>query len=144
MDPGARRRACVAFRGKLSRDTGVTLAAATCESLVGTTFKDQGEGGELVTLQSNPGRFYSGLGAAIMDQQLLLGHPDHEKVAWWCSREAAEVHTHPAGMRLLAGSLFHGQGATEDPAQAAVWFQKAADLGDTVGKAKLGALLVDG
>ena len=76
--------------------------------------------GEEVTLQSNPGLFYTGLGAAIMNQKLLLGHPDHEKVASWCFREAAEVHKHPVGMRSLAGSLIRGQGATGDPAQAVV------------------------
>jgi len=30
MDPEARRRACVEFRDKLSRDTGVNLTAAAC------------------------------------------------------------------------------------------------------------------
>ena len=36
-----------------------------------------------------------------MDQQLPLVHPEHEKVAWWCYREAAEVHKHPVGQCRL-------------------------------------------
>jgi hypothetical protein len=75
------RRACVAFRVKLSRDTGVNLTAATCESLLGAAF--QGEDGEEASLWRNPGIFYASLGAAIADQNqtLPLVHPDHEKVA---------------------------------------------------------------
>ena len=62
MDPEARRRACVAFRVKLSRDTGVNLSAADCESLCEATF--QGEGREQqASLQSNPGIFYAELAA---------------------------------------------------------------------------------
>jgi hypothetical protein len=57
MDPAARRRACVAFRVKLRRDTGVDLAAAVCERLLGSTFQDE-EGGEEVTLERDPGLFY--------------------------------------------------------------------------------------
>jgi len=33
-------------------------------------------------------------------------------------------------MRQLAACLLCGQGVTKDPAQAVVWYQKAADLGD--------------
>jgi len=42
MDPGAMRRACVAFRIKLSRDTGVNLLAAACEALLGTISESKG------------------------------------------------------------------------------------------------------
>jgi len=49
-----------------------------------------------------------------------------------------------AGMCQLASCLLRGQGVTEDPAQAAVWMQKAADLGDAGAKATLGAMLVHG
>jgi hypothetical protein len=38
MAPDARRRACVAFRAKLSRDTGTDLTAAACEELLSSTF----------------------------------------------------------------------------------------------------------
>ena len=137
MDPEARRRACVEFRAKLSRDTGVNLTAVTSEALVGATF-------EGTTLQSNPGRFYARLGDAIAIQTLALVVPNHEKVTWWCYREAAEIHTNPVGMHCLAGCLYFGQGVTPDPAQAAVWYQKAADLGDTPSKTMLGGLLLGG
>jgi hypothetical protein len=53
MGPEARRRACVEFRVKLSRDTGTNLSAAACEGLMATTFIYDGEP---VSLQSNPGR----------------------------------------------------------------------------------------
>ena len=66
------------------------------------------------------------------------------KVAWWCFREAAEVHEHPAGMRGLARCLYNGRGVTEDPVQAAVWYQKAADLGDAASEAVLGDLILHG
>jgi len=138
------RRACLAFRVKLSRDTGLDLPAAVCESLLGAAFTGEGEGGEEVTLQSNTGLFYAGLGEAIRDQALPFVLLDHEKVAWWCFREAAEVHKHPVGMRFLAGSLILGQGVTEDPVQAVVWYQKAADLGDAAAKVKFGAFLMTG
>ena len=141
MDSEARRRACVEFRAKLSRDAGVDLTAAECAVLLDQTFAGEGEE---VTLQSNPGRFYVSLGVAITVQTLALVLPDHEKVAWWCFREAAEVHSQPEGMRRLASSLFLGEGVTEDPAQAVVWFQKAADLGDATSKSMLGSFLVDG
>jgi TPR repeat protein len=122
MDPEARRRACVAFRAKLSRDTGVNLPAAVCEGLLDTTYEEC-EGGEQVSLQSNPGHFYTCLGAAIADQDITLVLPDHEKVASWCYREAAEVYTHPRGMGRLARCYDNGWGVTKNPAQAAVWFQ---------------------
>ena len=83
--------ACAEFRVKLSRDTGVNLPAATCEVLLNTIFN--GQGGEPdVSLQSNPGRFYEALGGVIADQTIPLVLPDHLKVAWYCYREAAEVH----------------------------------------------------
>ena len=140
MDPEARRRACVAFRGKLSRDTGIDLSATNCEGLLSGTF--EGEGGEEVSLKSDPGLFYVCLGNAIADQTLVL--PNSYKVAWWCYREAAEVHTHPGGTAKLAVCYYTGRGVTEDTAQAAIWFQKAADLGDAGSKAALGALLLTG
>jgi len=141
MDSEARRRACVEFRARLSRDTGVNLPAAV-ERMLEETFA--GDDGEQVSLQSNPGRFYACLGAAIGNQTVALYLPDNEKVAWWCYREAAQVHKHPAGMGKLAWCLLRGQGVTGDPAQAAVWFQKAADLGDAAAKATLGAMLLNG
>jgi TPR repeat protein len=48
------------------------------------------------------------------------------------------------GMRGLATCLFDGQGVTQDLAQGAVWFQKAADLGDAPSMAALGAVLMKG
>jgi len=131
MDPEARRRACVAFRDKLGRDTGATLTAAACAGLLGSTFQCQGEA---VSLQSNPGLFYVCLGEAIADQRIALVLPDRLQVAWWCYREAAEVLKHPVGMRRLAWCLMFGLGVTKDPTQAAVWYQKAADLGDAPSK----------
>ena len=142
MDPGARRRACVEFRVTLSQDTGVNLTAADCEALLDGAFR--GEGGEEITLQSNPGRFYTCLGEAIEDQTLSLVLPDHELVAWFCYREAAEVYRHPTGMRRLAECYYTGQGVTEDAAQAAVWFEKAADLGELPAKAALGWFHLNG
>jgi hypothetical protein len=37
MDSEARRRACIEFRVKLSRDTGVTLTAADSEKVLGSS-----------------------------------------------------------------------------------------------------------
>jgi len=142
MDPETRRRACVAFRAKLSRGREVNLTAAACESLLGAAF--QGEGGEEVTLQSDPGLFYMSFGAAIEDKSLPLVLINRLKVATWCSREAAGVHPNPAGMGKFAKCLYHGQGVTKDRAQAAVWIEKAADLGDGPSKVTLGSMLVAG
>ena len=144
MDPEARRLACVEFRATLSRDTGTNLTAATCEALLGSKLKLDGSVEE-VSLQSNPGLFYASLvGGAIADQTLALVLPNHLKVAWFCYREAAEVHKHLAGIAGLTGCYFNGQGVPEDPAQAVFWLQKAVDLGDAVAKAALGAFLVNG
>jgi TPR repeat protein len=140
MDPEVRRRACVAFRAKLSRDTGVTLTASDCEYMLATTFN----GGGQVNLQRDPGLFYVCLGEAIENQLLPLVIPEHMKVAWWCVREAAEVHNNRDGMRKLALCYHTGQGVTEDPAPAAVWIKKAADLGDAASKAMFGKFLVCG
>ena len=142
MDLEARRHACVAFRVKLSRDTGVNLPASDCEALLDETFVSAG--GEQVSLQSNPGLFYAGLGAAISQQTLPLVPPDHAKVAAWCWHEAAEVHMHPVGMRALAGCLYAGLGVVEDPVRAAALFQEAADLGDAAAKVALGGFLLNG
>jgi len=101
-------------------------------------------GGEVVTLHSNPGLFYAGLGESIADQTIALVLPNRLKVAWWCYREAAEVHAHRAGMRKLALCYHSGMGVTGDPAQAALWLQKAAGMGDVESKATLGALLLHG
>jgi TPR repeat protein len=140
MDPAARHHACVEFHAKLSRDTGVNLAAAACEELLGATIHVEGE---LVTLESNPGLFYAVLGEAIADQT-FSGILNHLQVAAWCYREAAEVHEHPVGMRKLFGRLYNGDGVTGDRAQAVVWLEKAADLGDAASEAIFGAFLVYG
>jgi len=79
MDPEARRRACVEFRAKLSRDTGVSLTAAACEALLGHELTLPHSGGE-VTLQSNPGQYYASIGAAILNKKVVV--PDHLTVAW--------------------------------------------------------------
>jgi TPR repeat protein len=142
MDPVAWRRACVEFRLKLSRDTGVNLTAAFCDRLFDSTFTY--EGGEQATLESNPGGFYSCLGAAIADGRRVLGVPEYMQAACWCFREAAEVHKHPEGMDRLGDCLYRGRGVTEDPVQAVVWYQKAADLGDASAKNHLGRMLVIG
>jgi len=139
MDSEARRRVCVEFRVKLSRDTGVNLNAADCEVLLGTTF-----GSGAVSLQRNPGRFYTSSGDAIEEQTLALVLPCRLKVAWWCFREAAEVHEHPVGMGRLGNCLYHGQGVTEDPVQAVAWYRKAADLEDAPSKAALGTFFFHG
>ena len=98
----------MAFRAKLSQDTGVNLTAAVSEELLGVTFGD--EGGVEVSLQSDPGLFYVSLGTAIFTQSIALDHPNHLEVACGCYREAAEVHTHPEGMNRLAGLLLIGEG----------------------------------
>jgi len=92
----------------------------------------------------NPGLFYTSLGAAIAAQTLTLVVPNHMTVAWWCFREAAEGFTDPAGMGLLAECYYRGQGVTEDPAQAIVWCQKAANMGVAGAKSLLGSILVNG
>jgi TPR repeat protein len=136
MDPEAMRRACVEFRVKLARDTGVNLTAADCQRILGIVF--DGEGGEVdVTLHSDPGLFYTNLGG-----YLILPH--HGNAAWFCFREAAEVHMHPGAMGKLGNCYFHGRGVAENPEQAAVWFQKGADLGDRASKAALGCFLLNG
>jgi TPR repeat protein len=127
MDPEARRRACVEFRAKLTRDTGTNLPAADCARLLSCTFTVEGEE---ITLQSDPGLFYTQLGWAITDLALARVIPDHMKVSWFCYREAAEVHKHPEGMDRLAGCYFVGDGVRQDTAQAVVWYEKAAELGD--------------
>jgi hypothetical protein len=143
MDPDARlrRRACVEFGVKLSRDTGANLSAAACEDLLATPFTFEGEH---LSLQSNPGRFYTCLGAAIANQSIALVIPNRLKVACWCYREAAEVHAHPAGMLHLAACLYWGHGVTEDRAQAVAWYQKAADLGNAASSTALGELYLQG
>jgi len=143
MDPEARRRACAAFRVKLSRDTGTNLTAAVCEELLGSTFEGA-EDGELISLESNPGNFYVSLGDNIAHQTLAMVHADHFKVAWFCYREAAEVHTYPWGMRTLASCYRTGEGVEPDPAQAAAWLQRAVDTSDPASIATLGAYLVYG
>ena len=129
----------MAFSVKLSRDTGVHLTATDCENLL--SWSCTWEDGELVTLQSNPGRFYACLGAEVAED---LDLPNRMKIAWCCYREAAEVHKHRTGMNRLAYCYYRGEGVTKDPAQAAVWFQRAADLGDAASKAALGAFLFNG
>ena len=91
----------------------------------------------------NPGIFYTRLGGEIAARTRLV-IPNHEKVAWWCYREASEVHTHPEGMAYLAACYARGRGVTEDPAQAAVWLQKAADLGNPGAQANLANLCLTG
>ena len=75
---------------------------------------------------------------------LPLDHADHWKVAWYCYREAAVVHKHRGSMNRLAWCYYKGQGVREDAAEAAVWFQKVADLGDLASVSTLGSFLVDG
>jgi len=70
--------------------------------------------------------------------------PEYDKVAWYCYREAAVVHKHPAGMGSLASCYYHGRGVTADHAQAAFWSQKVADLGDAAAKHSLGAPILHG
>jgi hypothetical protein len=143
MDIEARRRVCVEFRVKLRRDTGANLAAAVCEALLGLKLK-VADSGEEVTLKTDPGHFYRCLGAAIAIQALPLDLPDHVKVAWWCYHEAAEVHTNPGGMGRLAECYQHGVGVAQDRAKAAIWYQKASDLGDVASTATLGSLFLHG
>ena len=118
------------FRPTLSRDTGVNLTAADCEELLGSTFKFEGEP---VSLQIHPGLFYCGLGEAVENQMPGFVLPNHLKVACYCYRQAAEVHNNPVGMCKLA-ALFLLRGVMEDPVQAIVWYQKAADVGDAPDK----------
>jgi len=54
------------------------------------------------------------------------------------------VHGHPVAMGRLADCYYIGWGVTEDPAQAAVWYQKAADLGNAAAKSALGTMLMNG
>jgi len=84
------------------------------------------------------------LGGGDREPELQRVLPDHWTVAWWCFREAAEVYTHPEGMGKLASCYNAGRGVVEDRAQAAVWFQRAADLGDAPSKASIGAALLQG
>jgi hypothetical protein len=141
MDPEAWRRACVEFRAKLSRDTGVDLGAAVCENMLGKTCVCEGE---FLSLQSDPGLFYACLGDSIANNDNDSPTPLLPKVAWFCYREAAEVHTHPGGMRRVAECYYTGQGVTENPVQAVAWFLKAADLGDRVAQATLGTFCMTG
>ena len=99
------RRACVEFRVKLSRDTGTNLTAADCETLLCSRFGYNRE----VSLETDPGRFYASLGAAVADRELPLVHADHLKVAWYCHREAAVVHAHPGSMNRLARCYYDGR-----------------------------------
>jgi hypothetical protein len=106
------RLACEEFRVKLSRDTGTSLSAADCARLLGITFHCKG--GEQVTLQSNPGRYYVCLGDAIGAQTIgaqtvAVVVPNHLKVTWWCYREAAEVHLLPEGVGKIAVCYYKGE-----------------------------------
>jgi hypothetical protein len=94
MDPEARRRACVEFRVKLSRDTEVNLTASACASLLGSNFTPA-DTGEEVTLHTDTACFYWCLGQAITFRALLLPFvvPYHMTVAAWCYRQATEVQT---------------------------------------------------
>ena len=76
----------------------------------------------------DPGLFYVCLGEAIAAQRIVALVPNHVKVAWYCYREAAEVHMHPGGMGKLADCHYIGRGVTVDSARAGALFQKAADL----------------
>jgi len=69
---------------------------------------------------------------------------DHLKVAFWCNRESAEVHKSPQGMSGLAHCYRAGVGVMKDPAQAAAWYQKAADSGEAAAKSDLAGLLLQG
>jgi TPR repeat protein len=120
--------------------TGTNLSAAACEELLCRTLEYEGE---TVHFDRNPGLFYVCLGESIASQ-MLAGVLDHLQVAAWCYREAAEVHKHPVGMRYLSACLSSGVGVTADPAQAAVWLEKSAGLGDAASKAALGAFLMNG
>ena len=153
MEPEARRRACEEFRAKLCRDTGTDLTAAACEELLGATLECQG--GEQVSLQSNPGRFYSRLGEMI--SMTIVPDPAREttvtartalflnpKVAWWCYREAAEVHKHPGGMANLASCYYTGAGVEANPPEAVAWYHKAVGLGDPAAQATLGTFYLTG
>jgi len=75
---------------------------AACEVLFETTFAGRGRAA----------------GIAAQPLALVGSPPNHVKVALWCYREAAEVHTHRGGR--LAGCLPTGQGVKRDPAQAVV------------------------
>jgi len=131
------------FRVKLRRNTGTNLTAADCETLLASTFRRPDDGEEL-TLQTDPGLFYVSLGVAVADQMLPLDHADHWKVAWYCFREGAIFHKQPGSMNKLAWCYYKGQGVREDAAEAAVWFQKATDLGDLASIFALGCFLVYG
>jgi hypothetical protein len=102
MNLDAQSCAGVEFRDKLNRGTGVNLPVADCVKLLGLKFSCKD--GEKVTLQSNPGSFYACLGVSIEGQRFAsepLVIPSHEKIAWWCFREAAEVYQHAEGMHRL-------------------------------------------
>ena len=116
---------------------------AVCETLLSAKFTAHGNGEE-VTLQTDPARFYMSLGIAVADQELPLDRADHWKVAWYCFREGAVAHRRRGCMNRLAVCYYNGQGVRHDAAQAAVWFQRAADLGDLASIFALGSFLVKG
>ena len=97
---------------------------------------------EELTLQSDPGRFFTYLGTEIANQTLGFDITDHLKVAAWCYRQAAEVHSHARGMAALSECYYKGRGVNHDPAQGAVWCQRAVDLGDAGAMSFLGELLL--
>ena len=85
------------LRAKLSRDTETKLTATLCAGLLESAFPPP-EGGELVSLQRDPGLVYVCLGEGFAARTLACSVPSHvetAKVAAWYTREAAEVHIHP-------------------------------------------------
>jgi hypothetical protein len=69
MDMETWHRLCVELRVKLRRDKGVNLTAAVCEGLLSVTFER--EGGERVSLLSEPGLFHTSLGAVVYTRSLF-------------------------------------------------------------------------
>jgi len=142
MDPEARRRACVDFRVKLRRDTGVNLTAADCARLLDNTYESDGREGFLGLARD------AARGFELSRQAVAEGYSPARYQVGMCYLAGVGVEKDAAhGVSLLRQVLTQesawtanaqfalalcyrdGEGVEVDTVQAALWCQRAAEGG---------------